>query len=102
MAVVSILSYDSDTLLRRLESCHKPTSWNMGAEVTEIDLERVFVLRMATAILKSEAAFSVSMAPNLAASQHQLIGDILRRFLKQTDIAAVAGCGERSIRTIYA
>jgi transposase len=41
------------------------------------------------------------MAPRLAASQHQLIGDmILSGSLKQADMAAVAGCSERSIRAI--
>ncbi len=39
------------------------------------------------------------MAPNLAASQHQLIGDmILSRSLKQTEMATAAGCSERAIR----
>jgi hypothetical protein len=41
------------------------------------------------------------MAPNLAASQHQLIGDmILSKSLKQAGIAAAAGCSERAIRRI--
>ena len=41
------------------------------------------------------------MAPNLAVSQHQLIRDmILSGSLKQADIAAAAGCSERTIRAI--
>jgi hypothetical protein len=41
------------------------------------------------------------MAPNLAVSQHQLIRDmILSGSLKQADMAAVAGCSERTIRAI--
>jgi len=41
------------------------------------------------------------MAPRLAASQHQLIGDmILSGTLKQADIAKVGGCTERSVRAI--
>ena len=41
------------------------------------------------------------MAPRLAASQHQLISDmILDGTLKQTDIAKVGGCSERSVRAI--
>jgi transposase len=42
-----------------------------------------------------------TMAPNLAASQRALIRDmILSNSLNQTDMAAVAGCSTRSIRTI--
>lgn len=42
-----------------------------------------------------------SMAPNLAASQHQLIGDmILSGSLKQADMADIAGCSDRAIRRI--
>ena len=41
------------------------------------------------------------MVPYLAASQHALIRDmILGKSLKQTDMAAVAGCSDRSIRYI--
>ena|SRR2546423_5888641 len=41
------------------------------------------------------------MAPNLAASQHDMIRDmILSRSLKDVEMAAVAGCNDRSIRTI--
>jgi transposase len=41
------------------------------------------------------------MAPNLAVSQHELIRDmILSKSLKQTDMAAVARCSDRSIRAI--
>jgi transposase len=41
------------------------------------------------------------MAPNLAASQHELIRDmILSKSLKQADMAAVAVCSDRSIRAI--
>jgi hypothetical protein len=41
------------------------------------------------------------MAPNLSMSQRQMIHDmILSRSLKQVDIAALAGCSVRSIRTI--
>ncbi len=41
------------------------------------------------------------MAPRLAASRHQLIGDmILDGTLKQADIAKVGGCSERSVRAI--
>jgi hypothetical protein len=41
------------------------------------------------------------MAPHLAASQHELIRDmILSKSLKQVDMAAVAGCSDRSIRAI--
>jgi hypothetical protein len=41
------------------------------------------------------------MAPNLAASQHQLIRDmILSGSLKQADMATAAGCSERTIRAI--
>jgi transposase len=42
------------------------------------------------------------MAPNLAASQHQLIGDMIRsgESITQADMAKAAGCSERSIRTI--
>jgi transposase len=41
------------------------------------------------------------MAPRLAASQHQLIGDmILSGTLKQTQMAAAARCSERGIQRI--
>ena len=41
------------------------------------------------------------MAPNLAASQHDMMRDmILSKSLKDVDMAAVAGCSDRSIRTI--
>ena len=41
------------------------------------------------------------MAPNLAASQHELIRDmILSRSLNTAQMAGVAGCSERSIRYI--
>jgi transposase len=48
---------------------------------------------------RQKQPFCPTMAPNLAASQHQLIGDmILSRSLKQTEMAAIAGCSERAIR----
>jgi len=45
------------------------------------------------------------MAPHLATSQHQLIGDMLRsnrltKKIKRVDIAAIAGCSDRSVRAI--
>lgn len=41
------------------------------------------------------------MAPNLAASQHQMIGDmILSGTLKQTQMAAAARCSKRGIQQI--
>ena len=42
-----------------------------------------------------------NMAPRLAASQHQLISDmILSGTLKQADIAKVAGCTKRSVQAL--
>jgi transcriptional antiterminator len=39
------------------------------------------------------------MAPNLAASKHELIRDmILSKFLTTAQMADIAGCSERSIR----
>lgn len=41
------------------------------------------------------------MAPNLTASQHVIIRDmILSRSLKTTDMAKVAGCSDRAIKRI--
>jgi hypothetical protein len=41
------------------------------------------------------------MAPRLAASRHQLIGDmILDGTLKHADIAKIGGCSVRSVRAI--
>jgi hypothetical protein len=50
---------------------------------------------------RQKQPFYPTMAPNLAASQHQLINDmILSKSLKQTEIATVADCNERAIRKI--
>jgi transposase len=49
----------------------------------------------------SHQRFDFTMAPNIAESQRALIRDmILSRSLKQVDMAAVAGCSDRTVRTI--
>jgi hypothetical protein len=52
-------------------------------------------------VARHEQSSVFTMAPHLAASQHELIHDmILSKSLKQVDMAAVAGCSDRSIRAI--
>jgi hypothetical protein len=42
-----------------------------------------------------------TMAPNLAASQHDMIRDmILSKSLRDIEMAAVAGCSDRSVRAL--
>jgi hypothetical protein len=48
-------------------------------------------------------AYELTMVPNLAESQHVMISDMILSYsVKYVDIAAAAGCSDRSVRAIRA
>jgi len=78
-----------------------------------LDLSGAYLLRMSGAMGCQDSATipqppkkhldpTPAMAPNLVASQHELIRDmIICKSLKTDQMAEVAGCSPRSIKTIH-
>jgi hypothetical protein len=53
------------------------------------------------AMLSTATVHVLAMAPRLAASQHDMISDMIAsKSLKTIDMAAAAGCSDRTIRSI--